>query len=306
MIYSDISGIGETMFRKVIFSLLLCAATGFLFAAEAEKAQIDTSILDKAYAETYINDTSSVSWKNYSTGRQIRDMGRRLGAEIKYQEQVNHAESPYAGGSPDFKYKAVRIYPGTKTGADVIYVEKHARVNTIQNMRRIVSGYIERAYGIPMDKADEIAKNICYWNTNHYNDKAYYKTNFQVRVREVFANKTQVIGLARSYKNWPGKTRIIIPFVLIKESVPDAVQPAQQQETTVQEPAPQTETPVAEPESTQTQPVSPEITETKKAGLPLLTIILIIILVIAVIILVVFFVKRAIDKKKEDETGLNS
>jgi hypothetical protein len=291
------------MLKKVILSLLLCAATGFLFAAEAEEAQIDTSILDKAYVETYINDTSPVSRKNYSTGRQIRDMGRRLGAEIKYQEQVNHAESPYAGGSPDFKYKAVRVYPGTKAGADVIYVEKHARVNTIQNMRRIVSGYIERAYDIPMDKADEIAKKVCYWNTNHYNDKAYFKANFQVRIREVFANKTSVTGLARSYKNWPGKTRIVIPFVLIKETVPDAVQPALQPEAAA--PAePQAETPAAESESAEEQPAATEVPE-PKSGLPVLTIILIIILVAAIIVLVIFFVKRALDKKKDDENNLN-
>lgn len=288
------------MFRKAIFSLLLCAATGFLFAAEA--AQIDTSILDKAYAETYIDDAAPVSWKNYNTGKQIRDMGRRLGAEIKYQEQVNHAESPYAGGSPDFKYKAVRVYPGTKAGADVIYVEKHAGVNTIRNMRRIVSGYIERAYDIPMDKADEIAGKVCYWNTNHYDDKAYFKANFQVRIREVFANKTSVIGLARSYKNWPGKTRIVIPFVLIKETVPDAVEPAPQPEVTA--PEPQAEAPAAEPENTEVQPAAPETAGTK-AGLPALTIALLIILVIAVIVLVIFFVKRAMDKKKEDENNLN-
>ena len=292
------------MFKKVIFSLLLCAATGFLFAAEAEEAQIDTTILDKAYVETYINDKTSVSWKNYSTGKQIRDMGRRLGAEIKYQEQVNHAESPYAGGSPDFKYKAVRIYPGTKAGADVIYVERHARVNTIQNMRRIVSGYIERAYDIPMDKADEIAKKVCYWNTNHYNEKSYFKANFQVRVREVFANKTSIIGLARSYRNWPGKTRIVIPFVLIKESVPEAVEPAPQPEAAVPETDQQTEAPAVEPESTEVQSAAPEV-ENAKSGLPVLTIILIIILVIAVIVLVIFFIKHTMDKKKENEDNLN-
>jgi hypothetical protein len=292
------------MFKKIIVSLLLCAATGLLFAADAEEAQIDTSILDKAYVETYINDTAAVSWKNYSTGKQIRDMGRRLGAEIKYQEQVNHAKSPYAGGSPDFKYKAVRIYPGTKAGADVIYIEKHARVNTIQNMRRIVSGYIERAYDIPMEKSDEIAKKICYWNTNHYNDKAYFQANFQVRVREVFSNKTPIIGLARSYRNWPGKTRIVIPFVLIKQTVPDAVEPAPQQEAAAPEPAQEPEqqaaAPAVEPVKTETVP---EVSETK-AGLPALTIILLIVLIIAAIVLISFLVKRGMDKKKEDENDV--
>lgn len=287
------------MIKKLIVSLLLCAATGLLFAADAEKAQIDTSLLEKAYAETYINDKAAVSWKEYSTGKQIRDMGRRLGAEIKYQEQTNHAASPFAGGSPDFKYKAVRIYPGTKAGADVIYVNKNARLSSIQNMRRIVSGYIERAYGIPMEQADVIAKKVCYWNTNHYNDKVYFRNNFQVRVREVFSNRTSIIGLARSYKNWPGKTRIVIPFVLIKETVPDAVEPAPQPAVTEPEPAPVQET---ETQAVQPEPVpSPEPAPAKKAGMPLFSIILIIVLVAAVVVLAVLIAKHFMDKKKEEE-----
>jgi hypothetical protein len=289
------------MIKKLIVSLLLCAATGLLFAADAEKAQIDTSLLDKAYAETYINDKAAVSWKEYSTGKQIRDMGRRLGAEIKYQEQTNHSESPFAGGSPDFKYKAVRIYPGKKAGADVIYVNKNAKLSTIQNVRRVVSGYIERAYDIPMEQSDVIAKKVCYWNTNHYNDKAYFRDHFQVRVREVFSNRTPVIGLARSYKNWPGKTRIVIPFVLIKETVPDAVEPAPQPAVTEPEPAPvqEPETPAVQPEPTP----EPEPAQAKKAGMPLFSIILIIVLIAAVVVLAVLLAKHFMDKKKEEDNG---
>jgi hypothetical protein len=289
------------MIKKLIVFLLLCAATGLLFAADAGKAQIDTSLLDKAYAETYINDKAAVPWKEYSTGKQIRDMGRRLGAEIQFQEQTNHAASPFAGGSPDFKYKAVRIYPGTKAGADVIYVNKNAKLSSIQNLRRIVSGYIERAYGIPMEQADVTAKKVCYWNTNHYNDKAYFRSNFQVRVREVFSNRTSIIGLARSYKNWPGKTRIVIPFVLIKETVPDAVEPATQPEVTEPEPAPvqEMETPAVQPES---EPVpAQESVPAKKAGMPLFSIILIIVLIAAVVVLAVLLAKYFMDKKKEEE-----
>jgi hypothetical protein len=278
------------MFKKTVASLLLCAVAGFLFAAD--KAEIDTALLDKAYSETYINDKSPVSWRFINSGKQIRDMGRRLGEEMRYQEQTMKASSPYASGSPSFKYKVVRVYPGTKAGADVLYVAKNAGVSTIQNMRRVVSGYIEKAYGIPMDKADIIAKKVCYWNTNHYNDTAYFRVHFQVRVREVFSNRTSVIGLARSYKNWSGKTRIVIPFVLIQETVPNAVEPAAPQPETVQPETPQQDIAPVPETPAEPKPVVPaEQTVSKSSGLSPVSIILIVLLAIAVIVLIISLIK---------------
>lgn len=281
------------MFKKVITCVLVTIVAGMLFAAETEAPKVDTNVLDSAYVESYINDKSPIEWKYYSSGKQIRDMGRRLGAEIKYQAEVNKTDFPYASGSPDFRYRAARVFPGTKQGADVIFINKNAHINNIKNVRRVVSGYIERAYGVTMEQADEIAKKVCYWNTNHYDDKAYFKENFQVRVREVFSNKTNIIGLARSYKNWPGKARIVIPFVLIKETVPEAEEPkAPVQE--VEAPAPETqETP--EPAA---PVVEPEEQGTTKTGMSPVAIVLLALLGIAIIVLIISLV--VLGKKKKN------
>ena len=281
------------MGKKItIAAVLLLVVSGMIFAAETETVKIDTDVLDKAYAETYINDKSPVSWKNYSSGKQIRDMGRRLGAEIKYQADVNKTDFPYSSGSPDFKYRAARIFPGNKEGADVIYINKNARVNTIQNMRRVVSGYIEAAYGVTMEQADEIAEKVCYWNTNHYNERSYFTDNFQHRVVEVFSNKTKIVGLARSYKNWPGKTRIVIPFKLIQETAPDAVEP--------QEPTKEVETPAPAPEPTPAPEPAPAPAPEAKAGLSPIAIALLVLLGIAIIVLIVCLVVMANKKKKNE------
>ncbi len=281
------------MLKKLVScALLIAAVSSFVFAADS--AEIDSSILDKAYAETYIDSKSPVSWRDYNSGKQIRDMGRRLGSEIKYQSFTAKADNPYASGFPSLKYKVSRIYPGDKAGADVIYIAKNAGVNTIKNMRRIVSGYIEKAYDIPMDKADTIAVKVCYWNTNHYDDRAYFKENFQPRVNAVFANRTKIMGLARSYKNWPGKTRLVIPFVLIKEEVPTAVEPTQPTEApAVQETTPQPETPTV-----------PEVpVEEASSGVPVLTIVLLLVLVAAILVVVIILVRHHMSSKENENDG---
>src|SRR5574344_128638 len=279
--------VGKMSKKFSIAAVLLLGASCLLFAEEATTVKVDTDVLDKAYVETYINDKSPVSWKNYSSGKQIRDMGRRLGAEIKYQAEVNKTEFPYSSGSPDFKYRAARIFPGNKEGADVLYINKNARVNTIANVRRVVSGYIERAYGVTMEQADEIAEKVCYWNTNHYNERAYFTENFQHRVVEVFSNKTKIVGLARSYKNWPGKTRIVIPFKLIQETAPEAVEP-QQPVKEVEAPAPE---PVPEPTPA---PVSePTPAPEAKKGMSPIAIALLVLLGIALIVLIVCLIIAA-------------
>ena len=151
-------------------------------------------------------------------------MGRRLGAEAKYQAEVNKSAFPFSSGQPDYKYKASRVFPGKKAGADVIYIGRLSKVCTFKNLNRVISGYIERAYGISMEQADQVALKVCYWNTNHYNDRAYFTKNFEHRVVEVFENRTKNIGLARSYKNWH-PARIVIPFVLVQEAAPQALEP---------------------------------------------------------------------------------
>lgn len=243
--------------KKIIaLSLMLLAmSVSMLFGAE-NTASVDMDYLSKAKREKYTEDFSYVSRKNFNTGKQIRDMGRRLGAEVRYQAEVNKTDFPFSSGYPDYKYKASRVYStGNKSGADVVYIGRRARVGTFKNLNRVISGYIERAYGVSMAQADQIALKVCYWNTNHYNDTAYFKKHFDPRVSEVFKNRTKDIGLARSYKKWQ-PSRVVIPFVLVKEVVPEVEAPAKP----VEEPKPVVEEkkPVYEEPKPVFEPPKPE------------------------------------------------
>ena len=209
------------MYKKLTLVLPLVFFAGMLSAVE-----IDTKLLDKAKKVRFIEDKTPVSRREYSTGKQIRDTGRMLGKEIRHQEKVQKKAVPYVTGAPSYKYKAMRIYSSdTKAGADVIFISKTAEVTTTKGLFRIVSGYIEAAYGIPMEQADKIAVKVCWWNNNHYDENDYFAENFNSAVLAAFSNETTAAGLAASYKYWPGKTRIIIPFLFVKQEVPAAVEP---------------------------------------------------------------------------------
>ena len=272
------------MNKKALMSLVLAAAAGMLFAVD-----IDTSLLDGAKKVRYIEDKSPVSWRNFNTGKQVRDMGRLLGKGIRYQEQTEKSAAPYVSGAPSYKYRAMRIYSSDDmAGADVLFIGKNARVGTTKCLFRVVSGYIEKAYDIPMAQADEIAKKICWWNNNHYQEKDYFQAHFNPKVLEAFSDKTDVIGLAASYKYWPGKTRIIIPFAFVKEAAPAA-----------EEPAPVVETPAP------VQEEAPAVTEPApapaKTGMPMAYKILFGVLIAAVILLVILLLKVIRDMKKSHE-----
>ncbi|QNL97784.1 P83/100 family protein [Treponema sp. Marseille-Q4132] len=197
---------------SVIVSVLISA--GSLFAV-----QIDTALLDTATRPDYIEDTSPVPKNEFNSAKQIRDMGRRLGGSIKRQDAQHKSGEHYASGAPSKKYRAHRV-PSSDSlpGADIIYIAPNAKVGTIKALAFILSGYIEAAYDLPLNEADTLAQKVCWWNTNHYDDRNYFTKHFNARILESFSDETAVIGLADSYKNWAGHARIVIPFEKIKDT----------------------------------------------------------------------------------------
>ncbi len=261
------------MWKKITLGLLLAFTVHALFAVE-----IDTSLLDEAKKVRYIEDKSPVSWRHYNTGKQIRDMGRFLGKGIRYQEQTQKDPEPYVSGAPSYKYSAMRVYSSDDmAGADILYIGKTADVTTTKCLFRIVSGYIEKAYDIPMEQADTIAEKVCWWNNNHYGEKDYFTAHFNPKVLDAFGDRTTVIGLAASYKYWTGKTRIVIPFVFVKKEAPAVTEPA----PAVEKNMPMPETP-AKTQQTE-QPV--------KGNMPANYRILFGILIAAAVLLIILLIK---------------
>ena len=149
----------------------------------------------------------SVEFLNYEgphdkieTREQIEGIGRFLGGEFEGQ-------SVYAG-----KYRIIRAVNDSTPllNADIFVVESGATVDHIDNIRRIIAGYLAGSYGYDRKDAALLAEFCSYYNAVYRGDMAYFTGKYQPGVISHLSAANA--GISTSYKDWPGKTRMLIPL----------------------------------------------------------------------------------------------
>lgn len=149
----------------------------------------------------------------------IRGIGRSIGRDVDRDDRAD-----YAG-----RYRAYRIV-GDPTeplrGADIIELDRSARVDHIVNLRRIVAGYLESAWEYEGNDADLLSRFITIYNAVHRGNVSFFRERYRTAVVE--ALDARRVGLATSYREWAGQTQLMIP--IRDDRVPgdlDAVDPRQ-------------------------------------------------------------------------------
>ncbi|MDF1568534.1 MAG: P83/100 family protein [Spirochaetaceae bacterium] len=136
---------------------------------------------------------------------QIRSIGRMLG------ESIDPGESGEA--SVGGKYRVLHIVsPDIEEGldADIFILEPEAAVDHIANLRTIIAGYLETAYGFASRDAYLLAEFITYYNAVYRGDIAMANQRYKAPVtEELVADK---MGLDTHYSNWAGRTQMLIPL----------------------------------------------------------------------------------------------
>ncbi len=116
-------------------------------------------------------------------------------------------------GSVSGKYRILHLLDSSepdKKGADIVIVEADAKVDHIRNLRLILAAYLTKMYTYNNQDAMLIAEFITYYN-------AVYRGNLDY-LGKIYINKVMVnlskenAGIDINYKNWPGKTRLVIPL----------------------------------------------------------------------------------------------
>ena len=79
----------------------------------------------------------------------------------------------------------------------------------IDNLRIIISGYLQSAYGYPEADARVIAEFATYYNAVYRGDIDMVNERYKTAVSDFMEPPT--IGIDRHYSNWPGHTQLIIP-----------------------------------------------------------------------------------------------
>lgn len=111
------------------------------------------------------------------------------------------------------KYYVVHAVDPTETGkldADILFVGADATVDHIVNLRRIISAYLSSAYGYSEKDADTLAVFVTVYNAVYRGKLDTFKSKYKnVVTKNLSADNC---GLSVTYKEWPGKSEIIIPL----------------------------------------------------------------------------------------------
>lgn len=111
------------------------------------------------------------------------------------------------------KYSILRALDPDELGkydADIFSIEKEASVDHIDNVRRILAGYLEGAFRYSPEDARLLARFATVYNAVHRGELTYFEGKYK---RVVLSHLTaQNAGLSTRYYEWPGATRLLIPL----------------------------------------------------------------------------------------------
>ena len=208
-------------FRFVLLTIVMVVLTvgtlGTLELDQSELEQVEGADID---FENYEGPVDRID-----TREEIRGIGRTLGAGVR-----TNRFGTYGG-----RYTVRRVIGDASEplrAADIIELNVDAGVDHIVNLRRIVSGYLQAAWDYSRTDADLVAKFVTIYNAVHRGDMQFFTERYRSDV--VAYLEAERAGLATSYREWAGKTQIVVPIRDEREPGDlDAVDPRQLIDSTV-------------------------------------------------------------------------
>jgi hypothetical protein len=138
------------------------------------------------------------------TLEQIRAIGYGLGLVIRDGAGQAGATGRY------FVIHSVSDPDGDKLDADIFGLGPDVGVDHIRNLRLIIQGYLEAAYGYSESDAALLSRYVTIYNAVYRGDVNYFGSRYK---DPVMANITQErAGLSLRYDEWPGQTLMLIPL----------------------------------------------------------------------------------------------
>ncbi|PJZ45191.1 P83/100 family protein [Leptospira brenneri] len=108
--------------------------------------------------------------------------------------------------------KIQRVLPGAdgKLGADILSLSDSQSFDHINSIARIIAAYVENSFQYRAGNAETLAQYILYYNATHRKDSKFFTKKYTEGV--ITATSGDKLGIDTVYRNWPGKTQIIIPI----------------------------------------------------------------------------------------------
>jgi len=187
--------------RFVLVAVVFVSVGAFPFLAALD---VDESELETVADEEvdFINYEGPYEFVN--TVAQIRAIGEHLG-ELEIGTRTTRE---YFG-----RYRLIHaVDPDSTDGldADIFLIDPAARVDHIDNVRLIVSGYLERAYGYNRASAEVLARFATIYNAVHRGEREFYADRYKDVVLQYLSEEG--VGISTVYREWPGNTELVIPL----------------------------------------------------------------------------------------------
>jgi len=184
--------------KKAILSILVFFSVLGLFAqdvAEQELRSVDREIVFINYEGPY---------DRIDTADEIKGLGWYL-ANVMGQ---NRERASFL-----LKYSVIRAIDPAEQGrfdADIFSVDRDAKVDHIDNVRRILAGYLEGAFDYSAEDARTLARFTTIYNAVYRGQLEYFSDRYKALVLSYLSRENA--GLSTKYFEWPGATRILIPL----------------------------------------------------------------------------------------------
>ena len=189
--------------KKIALFVSVFAFVGSVFALEVNTTELQS-----------LNGNTEIEFINYegphsviNTVAQIKGIGSEIGAQVA----GNLEKSDRIGNNARYSViHAVDTSVKEKLDADILIIGSESQLDHINNLRRIISGYLTAAYKYSETDADTLAVFITVYN-------AVYRAKLDVfaeKYKEAVIShlESEICGLSVDYHDWAGKTQIVIPL----------------------------------------------------------------------------------------------
>ena len=190
-------------YKKVLGAVLaFFTLSAVLFAVEVDEEEIKSISADEVVFENYMGPHAIIN-----TIEEIRAIGSRIGAEVSKDIE----KTGTFGNSA--KYSVIHAVDAEEKGkldADILILGPDAKVDHIKNLRRIISAYLTAAYGYSNADADTVATFVTVYNAVYRGNLDMFNQKYKKVVTDNLTKEKT--GIALSYREWPGKTQLVIPL----------------------------------------------------------------------------------------------
>lgn len=184
---------------RISRSIIICLLVVGLSLTAQSKAPLGESEIKGSKKIEFIN--RSLRKASDDIIQENTEIGRKL-AETLAKENTATVDG----------VKIQRVLPGAdgKLGADILYLSETQSFDHVNSIARIIASYVEKSFQYKVGNAETLAQYILYYNATHRKDSKFFTKKYTEGV--IAATSADKLGIDTVYKNWPGKTQIIIPI----------------------------------------------------------------------------------------------